>query len=121
MTAQQPKASTPAHYLVDEHYPPQPDLRALAAAADKDGQHIYTHWRDSNAHKANEEWCQAASPELVVGLLDRIAELEAQLARKVPTKEELAAYLKQQDAVIIARKTYDEMRCPTPPWLKGKT
>lgn len=54
----------------------QPDLRALAAAADKGGQHIYTHWRDSNAHKANLAWHQAASPELVVGLLDRIAELE---------------------------------------------
>lgn len=58
------------------------ELRALAAAADKDGQHIYTNWRDSNAHKANELWCQAASPELVVGLLDRIAELEAQQALK---------------------------------------
>ncbi|WP_162989503.1 hypothetical protein [Comamonas sp. lk] len=52
-------------------------LRALAAAADKHGQHTYTHWRDSNAAKANELWCQAASPELVTGLLDRIKELEA--------------------------------------------
>ena len=52
-------------------------LRTLAAAADKHGQHTYTHWRDSNAAKANEAWCQAASPELVVGLLDRITELEA--------------------------------------------
>lgn len=42
----------------------------------KDGQHIYTHWRDSNPHKANEAWHQAASPEPVVGLLDHIAELE---------------------------------------------
>ncbi len=78
MTSQHPIGSTPTHYLVDEHYPPQPDLRALAAAADKHGQHIYTHWRDSNAAKANEAWCRAASPELVIGLLDRIAELEAQ-------------------------------------------
>lgn len=53
------------------------DLRALAAAAEKDGQHIYTHWRDSNASKANEAWHKAASPKLVIGLLDRIAELEA--------------------------------------------
>jgi len=57
-------------------------LRALAAAAEKDGQHIYTHWRDSNAAKANEAWHKAASPELFIGLLDRIAELEAQQARK---------------------------------------
>lgn len=52
-------------------------LRRLAAAADKHGQHIYTHGRDSNAAKANEAWHRAASPELVIGLLDRIAELEA--------------------------------------------
>lgn len=58
------------------------ELRALAAAADKDGQHIYTHWRDSNSCHSNELWCRAASPELVVSLLDRIAELEAQHARK---------------------------------------
>lgn len=65
------------------------ELRALAAAADKNGQHIYTHWRDSNAHKANELWCRAASPELVVGLLDRIAELEAKHARKQMTRSQI--------------------------------
>lgn len=52
----------------------------------------------------------------ISALLDRIAELEAQLARKVPTKEELADYLLQKDAVIIARKTYEAMRWPSPPW-----
>lgn len=55
-------------------------LRRLAAAADRHGQHIYTHWRDSNAAKANEEWQNAASPELVIELLDRIAVLEARQA-----------------------------------------
>ena len=82
MTSERPVGSTPTHYLVDEHYQPQPDLRALAAAADKGGEHIYTHWRDSNSAKANEAWHRAASPDLVIGLLDRIAELEAQHKRK---------------------------------------
>lgn len=71
------------------------ELRAMAAAADKDGQHIYTHWRDSNAHKANELWCRAASPELVVGLLDRIAELEAQQALKPLTPAQAKKILKE--------------------------
>lgn len=51
----------------------------------------------------------------IAQLRARIAELEAQLARKVPTKEELAAYLLQQDAVIIARDTYEAMRGFSPP------
>ncbi|KOC21158.1 hypothetical protein GL58_10720 [Comamonas testosteroni] len=101
---QQPEAPTPAHYLVDEHYPTQPDLRALAAAADKHGQHIYTHWRDSNAAKANAAWCNVASPELVISLLDRIAALEAQqtvphgwkLAPMDPTEAQLATVRNQK-------------------------
>lgn len=79
-------------------------LRALAAAAEKDGQHIYTHWRDSNAAKANEAWHKAASPELFVGLLDRIAALEAQqtvphgwkLAPIEPTEAQLATVRSQK-------------------------
>lgn len=77
----------------------QPDLRALAAAADKDGQHIYTHWRDSNAAKANQAWCQAASPEVVIGLLDRIADLEAQLAQ--PSREQINKWLEVHKLMTI--------------------
>lgn len=51
----------------------------------------------------------AATPAAVLDLLDRIADLETQLARKAPTKEELADYLMQQDAVIVARSTYEGM------------
>lgn len=91
MTFERPVGSTPTHYLVDEHYQPLPDLRALAAAADKGGEHIYTHWRDSNAAKANEAWCRAASPELVIGLLDRIASLEAQQERTPLTNQQQKA------------------------------
>ena len=40
----------------------------------------------------------------------RVQELEAQQERKAPTKEELSDYLMQQDAVIVARKTYEAMR-----------
>lgn len=45
-------------------------LEALARAADQgEGQHIYTHWRDSNNHKANEAWHLAASPAAVLELI----------------------------------------------------
>lgn len=74
-------------------------LRALAAAAEKDGQHIYTHWRDSNAAKANEAWHKAASPELFVGLLDRIAELEAQLVQ--PSRAQIDEWLKVHKLMTI--------------------
>ena len=77
----------------------QPDLRDLAAAADKDGQHIYTHWRDSNAAKANQAWCQAASPKVVIGLLDRIADLEAQLAQ--PSREQINKWLEVHKLMTI--------------------
>lgn len=87
--------TTPENPLIDaaRGRDPQPPaetqaemLRRLAAAADKHGQHIYTHWRDSNAAKANEEWHNAASPELVISLLDRIAQLEAQRAAEQERK-----------------------------------
>ena len=72
-------------------------LRTLAAAADKGGEHIYTHWRDSNAAKANEAWHRAVSPELVTGLLDRIAELEAQQERKPLAEEQIEELFRESD------------------------
>ncbi|MGE8454531.1 MAG: hypothetical protein ACN6OP_28765 [Pseudomonadales bacterium] len=56
---------------------PTPHLRALAEAAEGNGEHIYTHPRDSNKWRENEAWHRAASPGAVLALLDRIAELEA--------------------------------------------
>ena len=58
---------------------PTPHLRALAEAAEGNGEHIYTHPRDSNKWRENEAWHRAASPGAVLHLLDRIAELEARL------------------------------------------
>jgi hypothetical protein len=45
-------------------------LEALARAAEKDGQHIYAHPRDSNKHADNEAWQRAASPEAFLALID---------------------------------------------------
>ncbi|WEM00052.1 MULTISPECIES: hypothetical protein [Delftia] len=58
---------------------PTPDLRALAEAAEGNGEHIYTHPRDSNKWRENEAWHRAASPGAVLHLLDRIHELEMQV------------------------------------------
>ncbi|QRO34014.1 hypothetical protein [Chromobacterium violaceum] len=49
-------------------------LRAAAAAATPGPHHIYTHMRDDNNWKANEEWHQAAAPDVFLSLL---ADLEA--------------------------------------------
>ncbi|WP_322737133.1 hypothetical protein [Delftia tsuruhatensis] len=57
---------------------PTPDLRALAEAAEGNGEHIYTHPRDSNKWRENEAWHRAASPGAVLHLLDSIHELEMQ-------------------------------------------
>ncbi|MDX4957862.1 hypothetical protein [Delftia acidovorans] len=60
---------------------PTPDLRALAEAAEGNGEHIYTHPIDSNKWRENEAWHRAASPGAVLHLLDRIQELEGKLGR----------------------------------------
>lgn len=57
---------------------PTPHLRGLAEAAEGNGEHIYTHPRDSNKWRENEAWHRAASPGAVLHLLDRIYELEMQ-------------------------------------------
>lgn len=45
-------------------------LEALARAADQgEGQHVYTHPRDSNGWKANEAWHRAASPAVFLDLI----------------------------------------------------
>lgn len=54
-------------------------LAELAEAAEKDGQHIYSHPRDSNHWKENAAWQMAASPEVFSSLIERIKELEADL------------------------------------------
>lgn len=58
---------------------PTPHLRALAEAAEGNGEHIYTHPRDSNKWRENEAWHRAASPGAVLHLLDSIHELEMQV------------------------------------------
>lgn len=65
---------------------PTPDLRALAEAAEGNGEHIYTHPIDSNKWRENEAWHRAASPGAVLVLLDRIAELEAR--KPLPLSDE---------------------------------
>lgn len=62
-------------------------LRALAEAADQgEGQHIYTHPRDSNNYAANDAWHQAASPDAFL----RIAALVAQQAARIEELEQQA-------------------------------
>ena len=79
---------------------PTPDLRALAEAAEGNGEHIYTHPRDSNKWRENEAWHRAASPGAVLHLLDRIHELEMQ-ALDLASENSI---LKRQDSELEARK-----------------
>lgn len=60
---------------------PKPALRALAEAAEGNGEHIYTNPRDSNKWRENEAWHRAASPGAVLHLLDRIHDLERKVGR----------------------------------------
>lgn len=84
---------------------PTPALRALAEAAEGNGEHIYTHPRDSNKWRENEAWHRAASPGAVLHLLDRIHELEMQ-----------ALDLASENS-ILKRRDADELeaRKPLPP------
>jgi len=45
------------------------ELKRLAGAAEKGGQHIYTHHRDSNEWAANSAFISAARPEVVLALI----------------------------------------------------
>lgn len=45
-------------------------LRELAQAANQNGDHIYTHHRDSNNWEANRLWNAAASPANILPLID---------------------------------------------------
>jgi len=51
------------------------ELKRLADAAEKGGQHIYTHPRDSNQWAANRDFIGAASPETVLALIAQIMPL----------------------------------------------
>jgi hypothetical protein len=84
---------------------PTPHLRALAEAAEGNGEHIYTHPRDSNKWRENEAWHRAASPGAVLHLLDSIHELEMQVL-------DLAS-----ENSILKRAETDELeaRKPLPP------
>ncbi|MFG0610779.1 hypothetical protein [Delftia sp. WSY_14] len=79
---------------------PTPALRVLAEAAEGNGEHIYTHPRDSNKWRENEAWHRAASPGAVLHLLDRIHELEMQ-ALDLASENSI---LKRQDSELEARK-----------------
>ena len=83
---------------------PTPDLRALAEAAEGNGEHIYTHPRDSNKWRENEAWHRAASPGAVLHLLDRIAELEAR--KPLPLSDDDRLRLRSD----VARAIWDVMR-----------
>ena len=103
---------------------PTPDLRALAEAAEGNGEHIYTHPIDSNKWRENEAWHRAASPGAVLVLLDRIAELEAR--KPLPLSDEqidaiadgmpggLGGFMKTWGWRQFARKILD-LRAP-PTW-----
>jgi hypothetical protein len=56
-------------------------MKALALAAEKNGEHIYTLPRDSNKWKENEAWHKAASPEAFSELLTERDELIAEVER----------------------------------------
>ncbi len=56
--------------MIDEQ-----ELRELAEAAEKDGDHIYTNPRDSNKWRDIEAWVNVASPAVVTALLDELATL----------------------------------------------
>lgn len=58
------------------------ELRKLAAEASKNGEHIYTHPRDSNDWKANQAWHAAAAPEAFIALLEEIASLQGQVEER---------------------------------------
>ena len=80
---------------------PTPDLRALAEAAEGNGEHIYTHPRDSNKWRENEAWHRAASPGAVLHLLDRIHELEMQA---LDLASENSILKRQEQEELEARK-----------------
>ena len=80
---------------------PTPDLRALAEAAEGNGEHIYTHPRDSNKWRENEAWHRAASPGAVLHLLDRIHALEMQA---LDLASENSILKRQEQAELEARK-----------------
>jgi hypothetical protein len=76
-------------------------LRVLAEAAEGDGEHIYTHPRDSNKWRENEAWHRAASPGAVLHLLDRIHALEMQA---LDLASENSILKRQEQAELEARK-----------------
>ncbi|MDH2234624.1 hypothetical protein N5K37_32460, partial [Delftia tsuruhatensis] len=76
-------------------------LRALAEAAEGNGEHIYTHPRDSNKWRENEAWHRAASPGAVLHLLDRIHELEMQV---LDLASENSILKRQEQEELEARK-----------------
>lgn len=80
---------------------PTPHLRALAEAAEGNGEHIYTHPRDSNKWRENEAWHRAASPGAVLHLLDRIHELEMQA---LDLASENSILKRAEEAELEARK-----------------
>lgn len=47
-------------------------LREAAMNAEKGGQHIYTHPRDSNKHAQNKLFNELATPEVVLALFDKL-------------------------------------------------
>ena len=52
-------------------------LKRLAGAASKGGEHIYVFGRDSNNWAANAEFVSAASPEIVLALIEENDSLRA--------------------------------------------
>lgn len=98
---------------------PTPDLRALAEAAEGNGEHIYTHPRDSNKWRENEAWHRAASPGAVLHLLDRIHELEMQA---LDLASENSILKRQEQEELEARKPLplsdEQLRAEFTPWAE---
>ena len=65
-------------------------LKELAERADHSGQHIYSHPRDSNNWKANEEFIAACSADAVLGLIAEVERLRSDLPRLVSYAEDLS-------------------------------
>lgn len=81
--------------------PTQEELAAIklaASRADQDGQHIYTHPRDSNNWLSNEAWHRVASPATFLVLLALIEAQQKQIAEQASD----VSYELMQDDIIVA-------------------
>lgn len=90
------------------------ELRTLATAAEGNGAHIYTHPRDSERWASNIEWLNAASPVVVLALLDRVQELDDLNTQLCEQADAAANAYRELEAQLAAQKplTADDIKEP---------